>query len=105
MQKLKACKAALEKTRALPEHDKPLWKESLIVELMSSEESEDDKAFTIHPLPWRSMKATDFMHCLDSKHEKKKSRKSRVMTYERHEGSLSDWPKPVDGSIPAWCIR
>ena len=106
LQKLNARKAALRKTRAIPDTEKPTWMECLVPELMSSEESEDDGSFTIRPLPWRSEKATSFLLGMDHKHQKRQSRKSLVMTFQRNEGTLpSDRPKPIDGSVPAWAVK
>jgi len=39
-------KAALCKTTAIPDTEKPIWMECLVPELMSSEETEDDGCFT-----------------------------------------------------------
>ena len=105
MQKLNARKAALRKTTAIPEKDKAMWMECLVPEVISSEDSEDDGSFTVHPLPWRSGKATRFLTSLDLKHRKKQSRKSRVMTYQRNDGLPSDCPKPIVGCVPDWVIK
>ncbi len=72
---------------------------------MSSEDSEDDGSFAVCALPWRSEKATSFLLSLDRKLDKRRSRKSKVMTFERKMGLPSDRPKPVAGSTPGWVIR
>ena len=97
-------KAALLKTTAIAERDKPKLMGSFIPELMSSEESEDDGTYTIRPLPWRSEKATDLFYCLDTKSDKKRSKRSRRMTCERLQGPPSDREKPKE-SVPSWCVK
>ena len=72
---------------------------------MSSEDSEDDGLFTVHSLPWRSEKATSLILSLDNKHKKKQSRKSKIMTFDRKDGTVLDRHKPTTGSVPAWAIK
>ncbi len=63
LQKLNSRVTALAKTRAIPEDIKPKWKESLVLPLISSEESDNEDnegSFNVRPLPWRSQKATEF---------------------------------------------
>lgn len=79
--------------------------EAMIPELMSSEDSEDDGTFTIRPLTWRSSKASEILFALDDKHDKKRSRKSKVMKFKRLEGTPSDRPMPISGTVPSWCIK
>ncbi len=105
MQKLKQRKVALQRTTAILEKDKSKWKECLVPEVMSSEDSEDDGSFTVRPLPWRSEKANSFLSSLDCKHGKKQSKKSKIMTLCRENRSPSDRSKPIDGSIPAWVFK
>ena len=71
--------------------------------LMNSEESEEDGAFSVRLLPWRSKKATD-LYSLDKKHEKRCSVRSKRMTFERRDGDVSDRERPVEGSVPEWCL-
>lgn len=85
--------------------DKEKWGECLIPEIMSSEESDEEGSFAVKPLPWRSDRTTKFLKTLDSKAEKKKSRKSQSMTFARSTGPISDRPKPADGSVPAWTVK
>ena len=103
MQKLNARKASLHRTTAVPEKDKPIWSECLLPEVMSSEDSEDDGSFTVRPLPWRSEKASNFLLGLDHKRDKRRSRKSRIMTFQRKTGEFSERPQP--GSVPAWVVK
>ena len=77
----------------------------LIEELISSEDSEDDGSFLVRPLPWRSEKVTNFFCGLAKKQDKKKSRKSKIMTFERKTGPFSQRSKPLAGSTPAWAVQ
>ena len=95
---------ALEKLSTTSSKDKEKWKECLVEELISSEDSDDDGSFFVRPLPWRSDKVTTFFLNLDRKQDKRRSRKSKVMTYERKRGLPSDRAKPRHGSLPAWTI-
>lgn len=104
LQKLNARKAALSKSTAIPDKDKKKLKECLTADLMSSEESEEDGSFIVHPLPWRSEKATGIFHGLDKKHDRRKTKRSKVMTFARKRGQLSDRPKPPKGSVPDWTV-
>ncbi len=100
---MNARKAALQKTTAIPEKDKPNWTQCLVPEVMSSEDSEDDGSFTVRPLPWRTEKATSFLLSLDHKRDKRRSRRSKIMTFERAIGSISERPQPR--SVPAWVVN
>ena len=71
---------------------------------MSSEESDDGGSFTVRPLSWRSQKATDIMCCLDDRHVRRSSERSRRMTFDRLEGPVSDRIRPVAESIPKWSM-
>ena len=70
---------------------------------MSSEESDDDGLFTIHPLVGRREKVKKLFSCLDHKTDKRKSKKSKLMTQERTEGLPSDRPAPHD--VPEWAVK
>ena len=61
MQKLTARKVALEKSTSTSHKDKQRWRECLVEELISSEESEEDGSFLVHLLPWRSEKVLLFV--------------------------------------------
>lgn len=96
---------ALQKTGAISHNDKPKLLEALVPDLMSSEDSDDDGSFTVRPLPWRSSKISEIINALDEKYNKRRSRKSKVMTFVRKEGSVSDRPQPISGTVPNWCIK
>lgn len=102
-QKLSARKATLIKTAAISEKDKETWLQCLVPELMSSEDSEDDGAFLVRPLPWRSDKASNFIAALDHKGKKKRSRRSKVMSFTRKVGDLSDRSRP--SGVPSWAVK
>lgn len=105
MQKLNSRKAALVKTKTISERQKPPFRASLLPCLMSSEDSEDDGTFSIRPLPWRSDKASVVYHTLDEKHDRRRSTKSKMMTFERKIGMPSDRKKPHAKSVPDWCLK
>ncbi len=71
---------------------------------MSSEESEESDSFRIRPLLWRSQKANKLVYSLDHKSQKKKTKKSILMTQKRSEGMPSDRPVPIGDNIPLWAI-
>ena len=58
----------------------------------------------MRPLPWRADKVSSFFRSLDKKQDKRRSKKSKVMTYERKTGLPSDRLKPVRGSEPVWTV-
>lgn len=104
IQKLNSRLVTLVKTKSIAEDEKPKWKESLTLSLMSSEDSDDEGSFSVRPLPWRSQRATNFFHTLDGKYERKLSVKSKRMKYIRKEGLVSDRERPNTGSVPGWCL-
>jgi len=105
LQKLNARKAALSESTVIADKDKKKLKECLAADLMSSEESEEDGSFIVHPLPWRSEKATGVFHSLDKKHDRRKTKRSKVMTFQRKKGHMSDRPIPLKGLVPDWTVN
>ena len=105
LQKLASRQVALEKSTSTSENDKEKWKECLIEELISSEDSDEDGSFLVRPLPWRAEKVTNLFCSLDKKQDKKRSKKSKIMTFERKTGLPSYRTKPMERSIPAWTVR
>lgn len=106
LQKLNSRKVTLKKTGAIPSKEKPKFLEAIVPELMSSEDSEDDDgSFVVRPLPWRSSKISEILFALDEKHDRKRSRKSRMMKFQRLEGLPSERPQPIAGTVPNWCIK
>ena len=104
IQKLISRQVALQKSSATSEQDKEKWRECLIEELISSEDSDEDGSFLVRPLPWRVDKVTNFFSHLDKKCDKRRSKKSRVMIFERKNGLPSERTKPTPGSVPAWTV-
>ena len=105
MQKLTARQVALEKSTSTSAKGKQRWRECLVEELISSEDSEEDGSFLIRPLPWRSEKVDKFIYSLDQKLNKKRSKKSKMMTFGRKAGPESHRAKPPTGSVPTWAVR
>lgn len=96
-QKLNRRKAAIAKTTSLTEAQKTDVLECLVPEVMSSEESDPDTSnsqFITRPLPWRSDKVNRLFQGLDRKSMKHKSRRSKLMEFERIVGIPSDRPQP-----------
>ena len=98
-------KVALQKSKTITDADKKKWKDCIVGELMSSEDSNEDGSFIVRPLPWRKEKVTFFLCGLDRKLERRKSRKSKIMTHERKKGPPSCRSRPKPTSIPSWCIN
>lgn len=105
LQKLNVRVAALAKSKAVTEQEKARWKEALLPSLVSSEDSDEEGSFTVRPLPWRSEKASEFFFTLDEKHERKRSIRSKMMTFQRNYGLPSDRQKPPVGTVPEWCLK
>ena len=85
--------------------DKAKWLKVLTAEMMSSDESEDDKLI-VRPLPWRSGKVLHFFQALDEHvqlHAEKSSPGKRQMK-ERIVGEPSFHPKPGTG-VPSWALE
>ncbi len=73
------------------------WMTVMEDDFMSTEESceDDNTAFTIRPLTWRSLEVNDFFGRLDTAAKNRRSSQSRKMRYERHTGEPSQRPCPV----------
>ena len=100
-----ARKAALAKSSVILDKDKAKLAECLSIDLMSSEESDEDGSFIVHHLPWRSRKASDIIVGLDRKFDRKKSKRSKLMTFQRIEGCISTRPKPKKGLFSDWILN
>ena len=87
------------------ESEKAKIEECLCVDLLSSEDSDEDGSFIIHPLPWRSRKVDNILRSLDRKVDRKKSKRSKLMTFHRNEGSISSRPKPPKGYFSEWILK
>lgn len=72
------------------------------VEVMSSEESEDD-LIKVKPLPWRSTRVKDFFQSLDEHQYNDKSAQAKRQMKRRVLGEVSTRPKPAaELGIPSW---
>jgi len=113
MQKLNRRRTALQKTKAITEEVKAKWKPCMVLELISSEESEWEedndgtayKVFYTRPLPWRAKKVDDVFNALDRKAKKDASQKSHMMTFSCQEGLVSDRAKPEGLGLPNWVFK
>ena len=101
-QKLEARKCALLKTSSLTDAQRNLWKQVMVKDFMSSEESGEDEqegerkpVIVIKPLPWRAGRLERFFKQLDKKASKYKSKQSRQQTLPRIVGSVSTRRKPA----------
>ena len=63
----------LSLSRVILDKDKAKLAECLSIDLVSSEESDEDGSFIVHPIPWRSRKACEVLGGLDRKFDRKKS--------------------------------
>ena len=77
----------------------------LLVDLMSSEESDDDESFIVHPLSWRSQKYKNFIENLDEAGSNSISVKSKRMRSKRILGTISERPCPDLPSTLSWTIK
>ena len=113
MQKLNRHRTALQKTKAITEEVKMKWKPCIVLELISSKESEWEedndgtayKVFYTRPLPWRAKKVDDVFNALDRKAKKDASQKSHMMTFSRQEGLVSNRAKPEGLGLPNWVFK
>ena len=79
----------------------------LIVEFMSSEESDvddGDEVLTIHPLPWRAANVDSLFHKLDETTLKSKSPQARRQMKKRVLGADSNRACPSDAGVPSWAV-
>lgn len=81
----------------------------LNIDLISSEDSDEDtenetRQFITRPLPWRSDKVTRFFQQLDKRHHKGTTHRSKMMSFKRIEGDLSDRLRPISTTVPEWAF-
>ena len=92
------------KTNSLSQAQKERWAPCVVAEMMSSEESDDEnEEFVVRPLPWRSDKVDSLYSSLDMKFNKKRSKKSAMMTIHRTKGLPSDRSRP--SGVPDWSLK
>lgn len=108
-QKLDTRLSVFLKNSSVSSEQKELCNKILTKDFMSSEESgtENVHGVTRHvlvlkPLPWRGAKAERFLHRLDAKASKNKSKQSKTQTLPRVIGSNSSRPKPIHMPEDFW---
>jgi len=93
---------------------KAKWKPCMVLELISSEESEWEedndgtayKVFYIYPpTSMASKKVNDVFNTWDRKAKKDASQKSHMMTFPCQEGLVSDRAKPEGLGLPNWVFK
>ena len=99
----------MAKSSAMTDEQKKKWLPCLVADLMSSEESEDGDdgeeqiAFKVHPLLWRSDKVTSFVKKLDLKNKSSTSQRSKRMAMKRSIGLPSDRLPP--DTLAEWMVK
>ena len=102
----------MAKSSAMTDEQKKKWLPCLVADLMSSEESEESEdgddgeeqiAFKVHPLLWRSDKVTFFVKKLDLKNKSSTSQRSKRMAMKRSIGLPSDRLPP--DTLSEWMIK
>ena len=103
LQKLEARKSALERTSALTNEQKERWRQVLVTNFISSEESGEEEIdgdvqqyLYVKLLPWRDRKVNKFMKSMDDKIKKKQSLRARRQTLPRLYRGVSTRPKTTD---------
>lgn len=104
LQKLQERQSVFSK-RSYQENDRAKWKKVLQLEMISSEESSDEKII-VKPLPWRSDKVNQFFQALDEQLHMEKSDQSKRQKKERIVGTLSTRKTPhANVDIPSWAFK
>ncbi len=68
----------------------------MVDDFMSTEDSDHDDTFLVHPLKWRSLKVNDFFARLDVTTQSRRSSQSHKMRNQRKTGEPSERPCLVD---------
>ena len=87
------------KNDKLTEESRQKWLKIMINEMMSSEDSGDDDAMIVHPIPWRSDYVNKMFHNIDKYYKVRKSAQACRQTKQRTVGSLSNRRIPTDVDI------
>ena len=101
-QKLTERKASLEKMAFSKQEDKTLWEKILVVEMMSSEDSEvdeEEEVLAVHPLPWRASKVDVMLKRLDDDMKETKSLQARRQMKKRCVGHDSIRSPPIAAKV------
>ena len=103
LQKLQERQAMLKRME-YGEEDFQKWSKVLADCMMSSEESEDNEAIAIKPLPWRSELVSEFFEVLDSELMKDRSSQAKRQIKKR---KISERPSSREkpSSMPPWATK
>lgn len=80
------------------EREKNKWAKCLVVDLISSDES-DGETIVVKNLPWRSSVVNDFFDSLDNEAYSRKSEQAKRQMKKTLCGDLSDRPVPTNNSV------
>ena len=89
------------------QEDKALWEKVLVLEMMSSEDSEideEEEVLMVHPLPWRASKVDAMFKRLDDGIKENKSPQSRRQMKKRCVGQDSARCAPIADKFPKWAL-
>jgi hypothetical protein len=104
LQKKKEREAAVMMNSKLTEEKRTKWLSVIKNEFMSSEESDEDDAMVVHPLPWRSEYVNLMFKKIDEYCFAKKSPQARRQTKQRIIGSPSRRVAPGT-TEPVWAFK
>ena len=97
---------ALSLKRSYTEEKKEKIERCLVLDLMSSEDEEEDGTFSVRPLRWRSAVMDQYVSELDDKIKATKSKKAARQTVQRKLGEMSVRPVPTQVSAECrWAVR
>ena len=89
------------------EEEKDKWLSVMKVEVMSSDESDEDdgeEVIVVHPLPWLSAEVAAFKQQIDDEIKKEKSPQARRQMKRRIIGSPSTRPRSTSHDFPSWAL-
>lgn len=99
-------KASLKLKKFKKESDKALWEQLMIMDFMSSEESDmdgDEDVLIVHSLPWRKPSVKKMFSTLDADISRNRSSQSRRQMKRRVMGSASERARPT--TYPKWAVQ
>lgn len=108
MQKFNERKATAAKGEYRNEEEKEKWSSVMKIEVMSSDESEEDEGddvILVHPLPWLSAEVVAFKQKLDEEIKREKTPQARRQTKRRVIGTSSIRPCPPSQGLPSWAVK
>ena len=89
------------------EEEKDKWLSVMKVEVMSSDESDEDdgeEVIVVHPLPWLSAEVAAFKQQIDDEIKKEKSPQARRQMKRRIIGSPSTRPRSTSRDFSSWAL-